>query len=507
MAIVTGLTKERMLEIEAASIVSGQVEPSGHLILEKRDGTQIDAGLVKGADATALLNVSDTPSIDLTLSGAGVPGDPWVLSAKTNEIYPNALLDPTYRGPGPAKVIFLPGSTLSTESYQWLGKYERWGNPVVNMVRRGDTWAILGHSSDEGFGGKIQLERGSNWDSYNVKSGTNHHNEAFRAQRLISGIVVLSGLAMPVGAATDGQLIAKLPPGYRPDTDSLFPVLNSGNSKIVRINANGDIVVYDTNWIGGSDAWVSLDGIAFPAAGVANWIDIGSSGSSFQAGTTAVFSGVFGTPAFWKDPYGVVWFRGVIHSGTYTADAAMVHLPTGYGSHKQSHVLTGAGTGAAGGTGFGFVSVFPGGATNNKIAWKNGTVGSGLGASWISLAGLTVITDDALTALSWFDVKLGNGWASYGSTWPSPQVVRRPDGLGMSKGLLQTGTAAVNIGNFTDFTAPEKVALLSTVGADTQRRFDLYGSKSAGVYAGELRAVGTVTAWQSLDGLKWMIGD
>lgn len=44
MATVNGLTAERMLEIEAASIVDGHIDGSGHLILTAHDGTEIDAG-------------------------------------------------------------------------------------------------------------------------------------------------------------------------------------------------------------------------------------------------------------------------------------------------------------------------------------------------------------------------------------------------------------------------------------------------------------------------------
>jgi microcystin-dependent protein len=43
MATVTGLTAERMLEIEAASVVDGEIV-DGDLILTKHDGTQINAG-------------------------------------------------------------------------------------------------------------------------------------------------------------------------------------------------------------------------------------------------------------------------------------------------------------------------------------------------------------------------------------------------------------------------------------------------------------------------------
>jgi microcystin-dependent protein len=48
MATVTGLTAARMLEIEAASVVDGDIV-GGSLILTKHDGSQINAGVVQGA--------------------------------------------------------------------------------------------------------------------------------------------------------------------------------------------------------------------------------------------------------------------------------------------------------------------------------------------------------------------------------------------------------------------------------------------------------------------------
>lgn len=58
MATVTGLTAERMLAIEAASIVDGDVDINGHLILIKQDATTIDAGLVKGDPGTPGTNAA-----------------------------------------------------------------------------------------------------------------------------------------------------------------------------------------------------------------------------------------------------------------------------------------------------------------------------------------------------------------------------------------------------------------------------------------------------------------
>lgn len=48
MASVNGLSKERMLEIEAASIVDGEVNVNGDLVLTRHDGTSFTAGNIKG---------------------------------------------------------------------------------------------------------------------------------------------------------------------------------------------------------------------------------------------------------------------------------------------------------------------------------------------------------------------------------------------------------------------------------------------------------------------------
>jgi hypothetical protein len=57
MATVTGLTAERMLEIEGASIVDGEVV-GDHLILTRHDGTQIDAGSVVGPPGPSGTNIA-----------------------------------------------------------------------------------------------------------------------------------------------------------------------------------------------------------------------------------------------------------------------------------------------------------------------------------------------------------------------------------------------------------------------------------------------------------------
>jgi len=49
MATVTGMTADAMLAIQNASVVDGDIDGSGHLILFQYDGTPIDAGSIRGS--------------------------------------------------------------------------------------------------------------------------------------------------------------------------------------------------------------------------------------------------------------------------------------------------------------------------------------------------------------------------------------------------------------------------------------------------------------------------
>ncbi len=76
MAEVTGLTAPRMIAIEAASVVSGAVDGSGHLILTKHDGSTIDAGYVVGPPGSGGSTSGDIDGghPDSTYTGTDVNG-------------------------------------------------------------------------------------------------------------------------------------------------------------------------------------------------------------------------------------------------------------------------------------------------------------------------------------------------------------------------------------------------------------------------------------------------
>ena len=416
--------------------------------------------------------------------------------------YVQAVLDPTYIGPGPARVSFLPAGALSTEKYEWRGDYYPWGNRVVNMIRVENRWYIDTHSNQglsltdsSGLGGVVEIPLQNQWTNYGTYSGSYQYAEA-QAQRLPSGIVVLSGL-VGMGTFASGTVVGVLPVGYRPDVDMIFPTLNGNAWRALTVYANGNITVRS----GHSQSFVNFDGIAFPAAGVATWTDVGAagSGSSFGAGTVPNGASQFGNPAYWKDPYGLVWFKGLITSGNTTTDNyTMVNLPATHRANLQQHHA------AVSVDGFGLV----GAASTNGLNWKNGTAGT----AWISLAGITVVTDEAIATGYWMAPLLQSSWVNYDpATFPAFGVTRRPDGLGLSKGLVRTGTvgSAAKVVTNPRHLLPAMSSLAPRPAGGAAGRVDLYGHRNGGSGG----SVGTVSvnfgsnSWASFDGMKWMVGE
>lgn len=71
MGTITGLTADRMIEIEDASVVDGNVV-GDNLILERHDGSTIDAGNVRGAAGSNGTNGVNAPFVRAASPGSNV---------------------------------------------------------------------------------------------------------------------------------------------------------------------------------------------------------------------------------------------------------------------------------------------------------------------------------------------------------------------------------------------------------------------------------------------------
>lgn len=511
MATVTGLTAARMIEIEANSIVSGAVDVNGHLILTTHGGEEIDAGYV---EPDRLFSVTDSATIDLTITGNGSLATPWSVTAGVKTIdaskvdagvlhidrIPNltatALLESTYRG-GPAKVKI--AGVLSTESYRWSTPYVPSASRTVRLLKVGTTWEILGQTND----GELPLALNlANWSTYAELTNTTIFNGYPKSVLLPSGLVVLSGLISAIGTPADGSVIATLPPDRRPDHGMVFSVEVSDTARSIFVKANGDIVVY-----GGvfpvSNGYISLDGIAFYAAGVPTWTPIGTGGSAWGANfeSNSGWEAEYGVPSFWKDPYGFVWFKGLVRIkvATSTDNTSMFTLPTTHRTgvldlHLRTNIQNG----------LGIVGARPGDGVNWKVGSSTGVVGS-----WVSLAGLVVPTTDSLSLNTWKNPRtLSNSWLINNASHAQPAFVLREDGLRMVFGLVKSGSIPGRIFSLTEkeFWPTDGRIIFGTIAAAARARIDLYSAKDTGTGfdSGAFTAVQGTNTWFSMDGKYWI---
>jgi hypothetical protein len=137
MATVTGLTAERMLEIEAASVVDGDVI-GGELILTRQDGTPINAGVVQG------------PAGSQGPAGPGVPnggttGQALVKTSNADQATGWSSITPAILTP----VTTLPTTgltngmqriltdSLTAPTWQWLCQYD-------TSISDANKWRVIG---------------------------------------------------------------------------------------------------------------------------------------------------------------------------------------------------------------------------------------------------------------------------------------------------------------------------------------------------------------------------
>lgn len=510
MGVITGLTADRMLEIEGQSVISGAVDPKGDLILRTHGGATINAGHVHGEAATALLAVQDTATIDLVLSGLGTPESPWALTgnvknipasatnsgvfdhARIPDLTTTAQLDPYYRGPGPARVL-IPGDTALSGPFKWTVPYVPGGAREVNLRRdpASNSWVITG----QGDGNKHALVLASSWKRYNDIAVV-HEWAPPRVQKLSSGIVVLSGMIRVDTNAPNGMVITTLPADMRPDHDLIVGTNNSDVARYINISAGtGNVTVGESFSV---SSYVTLDGIAFPAAGVAKWTYVSpnspSTDHNFQNNWRDYNVTQFGRARFWKDPYGFVWFGGVVMGGTTTDNDAIFQLPLTHRAYKNQHMATSS---------YGSMGVV--GARPNGIGLdiKAGNTSNG----WVSLANVTLVTADAYNNNPWRTwPNMANGWVNFDPTgYQNAGELRRGDGLGFLHGMLRAGTMGTRAAYVHAESVPEMDLIIAAVSTAARGRLDMGGRINSSKILGSIQPVQGSNQWFSLDSIKYMV--
>lgn len=172
MATATGFTAERMYQIEASSIVDGEIR-GDNLILTARDGQTIDAGPVKGAKGDP-----------------GDKGDPGAGNVDTvnGKTGPNVLLLPKDIGVGVPKVLSSVGSNLNDciETGWWhqntnAGAASGSNYPtgaaglleVINYLTSASGTLYQRYTTFDGSALYIRTRRGTTWNAWREASLSN----------------------------------------------------------------------------------------------------------------------------------------------------------------------------------------------------------------------------------------------------------------------------------------------------------------------------------------------
>lgn len=484
MATVTSLTADRMIAIENASVVNGAVDTNGDLLLETHGGNIYNAGHVRGADATALLGVSNTDTVDLTLSGLGSLSDPWDLSADIkalpNSIILTGILEPSYSS-GRAKVKI--GGSLSSEAYAWATPYIPESSRIVNLIKMADTYLILGQNEDTYYPLEIN---NSHFYSYNRRSLEVNYSSEYRAVQLSSGLVVLTGLLSTYSSATTATPIAILPDHLRPEYDLIFPIELSSTAGSIRVNADGVIRVQAN--MPATGGFIPLDGIKFWPKNTVSWTEIGTSGSSFGSNFEAHAPETYGPPAFYIDQYNFCWFRGVLRCKTTTSVTNTPYVNVPYNPYLVQMQMLRSNDNAASGR-----------FTSGVLQWQTGN--NGAVGSWHTLAGV-LGSPNTSAACPWLNMNaFANSWVVFDSAHSVPAYGLREDGLRLTKGLVKSGSAGLlSVLPSREF-APRRgrIILGGAANGPSRLRVDVH-QENPTLYLGG----GAATTWTSLEGLSWI---
>lgn len=409
-----------------------------------------------------------------------------VLGRAGGDTFVRGDLEAAYLTGGPAKVRV--GGTL-LGPFPWAARYDPQGPRTVKLARSGSSYEIAGQSSDF----TIPLALNSGWDTYDVANVVGAFADTPKATKLpLTGAVVLSGL-IRANSVSSGSEITVLPVGFRPDYDTQLPLLVGDLHRDITIKANGQVIA-GASWT--SPSYVSLDGLTFLAADPSRtWTALTGYGSGIGAYSTSTF----GTPAWWKDPCGFVWFRGklIINSGTPTDNFSLVALPAAAGCYNSlgQHIPVAA-------TPYMARLVV----TYNAIKFKNGSP-SGVG-SVISLANLLGVHSDANAKNWWAPVSWwGAGWNNYDGSWPQARFCLREDGLRFMTGLIAGGSnnaAMFRVPTREFFPLYGTKIFLGCANGPNRARFDIVRETDATGKGGVVAARMSNTGWTSLDGIRWV---
>ena len=283
---------------------------------------------------------------------------------------------------------------------------------------------------------------GNGWLDY----GTGYHRCGYT--KTTQGIVVLTGL---IRTGNFNTTIFTLPVGYRPDGTLAFPCFTASGSTDIYVNADGRVTI----GANGSNAYVSLEGIMFPAAGVPSWTPITNWATNWGPYGVPTWP----VPSYWEDPLGRVWNQGLCAKaggGTMSAAENVFGIPIA--SSVISHVPC-----MGGGGGYATGLRQPGSTTLQQA--HTGTVSGS-----VSYQRSVFVNSAKRDDWGLLDTKL-NAWTDYNAGFPIARYMTFDDGIVFWEGLIQNSSIN-NVGSVVSIPVPTDAP------ADIQLQSGRFGSGS-----------------------------
>lgn len=355
--------------------------------------------------------------------------------------------------------VAAPTLNSNDRSYSVLSNHEDTVNVRVKAVNSAGQSATYGTATVQiPFWAPLALN--SSWTPY----GSGYASPEF--SRTSSGLVVLKGMISKPVAAVGGEVIATLPPSYRPTAKLMIGIATFNNaSGRIDIDTNGDVILTT-----GNAGYVSLDSIRFMAdntgfshlpsytrtslTGVNGWTNVG---------------GAWATGSYVVDNRGRVVVQGVVNTGTTTAGTQMATIPAAQRPNKYQIIPTVSNT----------FSRFTSNNANGLTALANGAGNFSLNAMWFPAT-----TSPALT---WNTIALQNSWVTFDATNETAQYAKTAtENMVNLRGMIKSGTTTDGtlIGTLPAGFRPEGRLVFPQVNNGNINRVDIYAN-------GEIRIVGT----------------
>lgn len=251
MATVTGFTAERMLIIENSTVVDGDVV-GDNLILKTRDGTEIDAGSVRGEKGdTGPIGVPVAPGI-ISMFGGDVAPAGYLLcdgTAVSRTVYPELFAAiSTSWGPGDGTSSFnLP---LIQDRIPVAKGSAAWANALAKTGGSKDL-VVVSHAHDIGHSHSVAQHQHSADHNHAASSdwqSSDHQHAGSTGSNYVPGYA-----RSPISS----DRIAGIASSYNDRSLQVFNNQGGSQDAGIQLRSLGELTFYGTDHTHGNQGWVT----------------------------------------------------------------------------------------------------------------------------------------------------------------------------------------------------------------------------------------------------------